>query len=238
MMENKTSKYLAYALGEIVLVVIGILLALQINNWNEKRKSVTQGEEYIRLVYNDLKTDVTVLRGIVQRMDEQLIATENILKIFESQNHFIEDTLEFTNDWSRSSWPLTVDRAQNTYSELKTSGQSTLINDKSLIDELNQFYNDYDSNIQNFNEYPKSVRLEKRIINMTSGNLSDFKTSLSKNRNSRNYIQDVLGNPQIHDLLLGIYKSSHYNKIFFNELLIKAESIIKQIEERHPDKIY
>lgn len=37
-MENKTGKYLKYAIGEIVLVVIGILIALQINNWNEKRK--------------------------------------------------------------------------------------------------------------------------------------------------------------------------------------------------------
>ncbi len=37
-MENKTSKYLKYAIGEIVLVVFGILIALQINNWNEDRK--------------------------------------------------------------------------------------------------------------------------------------------------------------------------------------------------------
>ena len=38
LMENKTSKYFKYAIGEIVLVVIGILIALSINNWNEQRK--------------------------------------------------------------------------------------------------------------------------------------------------------------------------------------------------------
>ena len=38
--ENKFSKYLLYAIGEIILVVIGILIALQINNWNEGRKLV------------------------------------------------------------------------------------------------------------------------------------------------------------------------------------------------------
>jgi hypothetical protein len=40
--ENRASKYLLYAIGEIVLVVIGILIALQINNWNEERKSHSQ----------------------------------------------------------------------------------------------------------------------------------------------------------------------------------------------------
>jgi len=41
-MENKTGKYLKYAIGEIVLVVIGILIALQINNWNENQKKAEQ----------------------------------------------------------------------------------------------------------------------------------------------------------------------------------------------------
>jgi len=40
--KNKTGKYLKYAIGEIILVVIGILIALQINNWNERRKDLSQ----------------------------------------------------------------------------------------------------------------------------------------------------------------------------------------------------
>ena len=39
---NKVTAYLLYAIGEIVLVMIGILLALQVNNWNEKRKQKTE----------------------------------------------------------------------------------------------------------------------------------------------------------------------------------------------------
>jgi len=49
-MENKTSKYVKYAIGEIVLVVIGILIALQINNWNEVRKS----DKQVQLLLNNL----------------------------------------------------------------------------------------------------------------------------------------------------------------------------------------
>ena len=55
LMENKTGKYFKYAIGEIILVVIGILIALQINNWNEnsKRKS-----KEIKIYYEILTQDV------------------------------------------------------------------------------------------------------------------------------------------------------------------------------------
>jgi hypothetical protein len=55
--ENKFSKYLFYAIGEIVLVVIGILIALQVNNWNEKRKTNLKFTNTIEQVYNALESD-------------------------------------------------------------------------------------------------------------------------------------------------------------------------------------
>ena len=51
MEKNKTGKYFKYAIGEIILVVIGILIALQINNWNENRKNrVTEADYYCRIL--------------------------------------------------------------------------------------------------------------------------------------------------------------------------------------------
>ena len=55
--ENKFSKYLLYAIGEIVLVVIGILIALQINNWNEDRFMRITVNRYLSSLVNDLKED-------------------------------------------------------------------------------------------------------------------------------------------------------------------------------------
>jgi len=54
--ENKFSKYLLYALGEIVLVVIGILIALQINNWNEWRKDRIKE----KIILNDLAKNIEI----------------------------------------------------------------------------------------------------------------------------------------------------------------------------------
>ncbi|MDC6350070.1 DUF6090 family protein [Zeaxanthinibacter sp. PT1] len=55
--ENKFSKYLIYAFGEIILVVIGILIALSINNWNEDRKAKTYEKQVYTQIYKDIKAD-------------------------------------------------------------------------------------------------------------------------------------------------------------------------------------
>ena len=67
--ENKFRKYLIYGLGEIVLVMIGILLALQVNNWNVDRKSVLKAEELSENLLQEL-------RGVKNLMDNQLRAVE------------------------------------------------------------------------------------------------------------------------------------------------------------------
>ena len=57
LMENKTGKYFKYAIGEIVLVVIGILIALQINTWNENRKSKDIVKNYYVQILQDLSKE-------------------------------------------------------------------------------------------------------------------------------------------------------------------------------------
>ena len=56
--QNRASQYLFYAIGEIVLVVIGILIALQINNWNELRKGSIAEDKYVNNLIQDLKNDL------------------------------------------------------------------------------------------------------------------------------------------------------------------------------------
>ena len=58
LIENKFSKYLIYAIGEIVLVVIGILIAFQVNNWNENRKREDLKNDYIFSLKSDFQADI------------------------------------------------------------------------------------------------------------------------------------------------------------------------------------
>lgn len=62
MEKNKTGKYLKYAFGEIVLVVVGILIALQINNWNENRKAQQAQKSLLMSLYDNLEADSIALQ--------------------------------------------------------------------------------------------------------------------------------------------------------------------------------
>ena len=58
MSENKTGKYFKYAIGEIILVVIGILIALQINNWNESKNNEQKINKILKQIQKDLLNDI------------------------------------------------------------------------------------------------------------------------------------------------------------------------------------
>jgi len=72
MSENRVSKYLIYALGEILLVVIGILIALQINNWNEFRKERELERVLLNGIYKSLVQDTIYLQREIGSYDRQL----------------------------------------------------------------------------------------------------------------------------------------------------------------------
>lgn len=69
---NKIKEYLLYALGEIVLVVIGILIALQINNWNEARKENEKFEGILNIIKKDLEADIQELEGFFTAYQEDI----------------------------------------------------------------------------------------------------------------------------------------------------------------------
>ena len=78
-MENKTGRYLKYAIGEIVLVVIGILIALQINNWNENLKKVRQEQETLSNLKQDFEYNRNELLSVLKSNSENIKSAITVL---------------------------------------------------------------------------------------------------------------------------------------------------------------
>ena len=86
LMENKTGKYFKYAIGEIVLVVIGILIALQINNWNEKRLQKLTLTNYYQRMHEELESSRDKLDNFINGIDSLVIQNRKTLEILSSNN--------------------------------------------------------------------------------------------------------------------------------------------------------
>jgi len=80
--DNKFLQYSRYAIGEIVLVVIGILIALQINNWNERRKEKTLEKEYLAKLRNEVVFNLKNTKRLLQYHDFVLGNTRLSTKSF------------------------------------------------------------------------------------------------------------------------------------------------------------
>jgi len=84
--ENKVMAYLRYAVGEILLVVIGILIALQINNWNENQKLNHTRQDYYRQLLIDLNKDIESANNFIERFKKEREKYDNYLKLYEKKN--------------------------------------------------------------------------------------------------------------------------------------------------------
>jgi hypothetical protein len=130
--EGKTGKYFKYAIGEIVLVVVGILIALSINNWNEKRKEKNQSIFYHEQLINDLQIVISSLEDDIKWA--KVVKTEinratAILDTGKANAPNIK-TLDFAiGNYFRLNRQLPE---ITSYEEMKSSGQLYLIYNKSL----------------------------------------------------------------------------------------------------------
>lgn len=83
--ENRTSKYLLYAIGEIVLVVIGILIALQISTWNEGRKNHNDSINFMKNLQVDLEDDFKQITNVIKLQSERFYFLDSIIKASRKQ---------------------------------------------------------------------------------------------------------------------------------------------------------
>ena len=79
MVSMETGKYLRYAVGEIVLVVIGILIALQVNNWNEYRKEKVEEKKILLSLHNEISNNLESLQVVIEEKNKIIDVNQYII---------------------------------------------------------------------------------------------------------------------------------------------------------------
>ena len=126
--ENKFSKYLMYAIGEILLVVIGILIALNINNWNEKQKELAKEQLILKQLNSEYKSNLNQLDQKILMRNEALEACNNLLNHIDNPNSINEDGV-YQSLWTLFRDP-TFDPIKN---DIVGSENLRLINNDTLV---------------------------------------------------------------------------------------------------------
>ncbi|MDX1462932.1 MAG: DUF6090 family protein [Marinirhabdus sp.] len=137
--ENKFSKYLLYAVGEIILVVIGILIALQINNWNSDRIQKTKEEVYLTNVKRDLNEQLVSIEAQLNYELQTIEVATPIITYYKEYQAFKVDSL-FTVSIGNLTGRKTFIRNAPTYTELISSGNIDIIRNNEIKDEIIKYY--------------------------------------------------------------------------------------------------
>lgn len=233
--ENRFSKYLIYAIGEIVLVVIGILIALQINNWNELNKEHATGLEYLKRIHSDLKKDTTYL--MIKELDAKEIQQsfelyiQSINKKYSSTDEFVELTSSVY--WDSENLIL----EDKTYNEITNAGKFSFIKNDTLRDQIMDYYRRYyaiDEHISEMNQTGINMFLSpyKKIIKYYPVFESLFSEEAMRNNSDWKFINDP-SSQAFKDLesvaLFYFYKHTVFEK-YYTELNTNNDNLLKQIE--------
>jgi hypothetical protein len=138
--ENKFSKYLLYAIGEIFLVVIGILIALQINNWNEKRKTHISIKNSLAALKSDLIQDMLLINERLPFINEQYALNESLRARVASTNATVDTLVKIMRFEFNPNWVVQIPYNTNTFNSLIQTGLVENLSD-SLKGNIRNFYN-------------------------------------------------------------------------------------------------
>lgn len=225
MSENRTGRYLKYAIGEILLVVIGILIALNINNWNENRKERLLEQQILIDIKKSLVSDLNGdIKQNIKSLSQDIVNINSISKMINEALPFNDSmipkfrSLMFSKNLN---WEVTA------YMALENQGVN-LIQNQELKDAILTVYN---------SNYPNTKGRLQNFLN----NLNSFFRPMMRERfifqyedNYEHYLPldyDALKNDHIFKNALNTSQLNFKNmQISFNGLKLEVEQTIELID--------
>ena len=233
--EGKTANYLKYAIGEIVLVVIGILIALQINNWNDERKAVivdeAQRKEYIRDLYNEMQSNIIDIESRIEGYQKSNEGAEYLLKSIEG------DCLKVGNitrlrEAQEKMFSQIVEKQTSTYDEMRVSGKLNKITDDTLLVNLGDYYS-RNNEIKLYTQNYLSMRSDLGSFLMEYSPLIEKYNVLDNNGYSFKFMEDIYHQEEFIKQTRKIYSMSKLG--INNNLDLKDKAVIDYMDKHYSD---
>ena len=233
--EGRVSKYILYALGEIVLVVIGILIALSINNWNTERNEDAIAGQYTTRLTQELQQDVANYERLKGNFTRQNEAISRFIRVFNADKLVITDTTEFWRDFMSisSGWPWYKEPV--IWTQLVQSGELKFIENQEAIEALFDHYSRVRRTAENYNQYPMETTNE--IRKMVALMLAESKSGLPMGNRLQEHppdemLQAVMDHRDAYQKML--YRLGIISRVYIQSmqnLIESAEEVITLLEK-------
>jgi hypothetical protein len=239
MEKNKTGKYMKYAIGEIILVVIGILIALQINNLNENRKDTVKEQVVLKQLQEDYLSNLKQLEEKMESRRNIINSGFQILKAFDQPEGVVRDSLIINIAYIAHD--PTFDPIQN---DLISSGNLRLIKNEKLKRLLSNWSSDVIALTEIEVSWSEIVNHRLDIVLMELGIVRDVGNSYMNDishiwlldNNQKQYKREV-GTSKLSASLIEIVSSKNLesmasNAIGFNTSAnLQSQALVKRINE-------
>jgi hypothetical protein len=210
--EGKTSKYFKYAIGEIVLVVIGILIALQVSNWNQNRIKIAQEHDDLENLKEELQNNIVEFTSLDSLYATFERSSAEGLKMF-NNNPNVPDLIKIDSliVTLLKVFPLTT----STYDEMLNTGKFYNLKNKTLKTNITEFY------AQANNYSVAFIEINKEVLKMLNHpNLYTYELLLSKLKTEPTNLKDI-DTTWVHNVnsptYLAFYKKANYIQEYSNE---------------------
>jgi len=239
--ENKFSKYLLYALGEILLVVIGILIALSINNWNENSKNERLETNYLIRISKDLDNDFLEFDDAIKLAQERnnrvlflQEALENPELVQDSSDYFVQSIIT-------AGYTYIPVISNHSFEELKSSGRLALIQNEGLRVLIAKYYDFVFGSSQwdflkedvqlKYNEYSRGI-LNQDQLNWVLNNYysPDYLSNISKTELDGIY-QRFISRKEFHSILPQVFESKYNTMQVMHNSKRRAEYLKSEIQD-------
>lgn len=238
--ENNFSKYLFYAIGEVFLVMIGIMLALYFDNLNTESENEKKERWYLINIVEDIEYQKADLEDLQEKYKKNILIGKNILRDYNKYQSFTKiDSLNIKLNalMSADNFP----NINNTYQELVSSGQQTLIQNKNLSIDIIDYYLFCEDNYIDFENNNNNIFYKvvfPIFYNSSQISLVDLNEGeqdlLINDTIIHNFINDELNKPSVIYKLVNAIKikiiilSNHLEMV--NETLSDSKELVKKID--------
>ena len=219
--QNKTGKYLKYAIGEIVLVVIGILIALQINNLNEQHKINVQELTILKELKLSLESNKNILNSRITNSQDKILRGKLLQEHLKEKRPYNDSLRDF---FKIPTYELTVALSFASFENTKNQGLQIIKNNELRLELIKLFDEEFkDITVLGVNS---SALLTSTIAPFLQKHFEYTTHGLEPN----NYIELLKAKEYVNILSRSIYLNSLASNLS-SDVLVKTDILIEALDE-------